>query len=91
MRTPEKVLLVRMSMIRFEAPDQSAGRVPLSVLLDTSSSFSEGILARAAQDSRNQDWQPPLWGFQALTQHLLLTGCCTLPRLQHSSHCMHPG
>ena len=52
MRIPEKVLLLRMSMIRFEAPDQSTGRVPLSALLDTSSSFSEGMLARAAQPDR---------------------------------------
>lgn len=54
MRIPEKVLLLRMSMIRFEAPDQSTGRVPLSALLDTSSSFSEGMLAIAAQDRQNQ-------------------------------------
>ena len=45
---PVKVLLSRSSMTRLEAPDQSAGRVPVRSLFDRSSSFRAGMLAIAA-------------------------------------------
>ena len=45
---PVKVLLSRSSMTRLEAPDQSAGRVPVRPLSDRSSSFRAGMLAIAA-------------------------------------------